>query len=80
MEIFGLPPGRTVGELKEALKEAVLEGTIRNEFGEAYAYLTIVEEANTAAPVFQGWMIASSPALNAMDHARFDVWVLRCSR
>ncbi|WP_370394358.1 DUF2155 domain-containing protein [Cognatishimia sp.] len=49
-----------------------------NATGEAYAYLTIVEEANTAAPVFQGWMIASSPALNAMDHARFDVWVLRC--
>lgn len=49
-----------------------------NATGEAYAYLTIAEEANSAAPVFQGWMIASSPALNAMDHARFDVWVLRC--
>lgn len=49
-----------------------------NAAGEAYAYLTISEETNAAAPIFQGWMIASSPALNAMDHARFDVWVLRC--
>lgn len=49
-----------------------------NAAGEAYAFLTIAEETNTANPVFQGWMIASSPALNAMDHARFDVWVLRC--
>jgi hypothetical protein len=29
-------------------------------------------------PVFSGWMIASSPALNAMDHPRYDVWLLRC--
>ncbi|MEZ5716636.1 MAG: DUF2155 domain-containing protein [Paracoccaceae bacterium] len=29
-------------------------------------------------PIFTGWMVASSPALNAMDHRRYDVWVLRC--
>ena len=49
-----------------------------NAAGEAYAYLTITEEAAPSDPLFQGWMIASSPALNAMDHARFDVWILRC--
>ena len=27
---------------------------------------------------FDGWMIASSPALSALDHARYDVWVIRC--
>ena len=31
------------------------------------------------APIFEGWMIAASPALNALDHARYDVWVLRCT-
>lgn len=46
--------------------------------GDAYAFLTI-REAGIAQPVFSGWMFASSPALNAMDHARFDVWVLRCT-
>ncbi len=45
--------------------------------GEAYAHLTI-SDAGSAEPVFKGWMIASSPALNALDHARYDVWVLRC--
>jgi hypothetical protein len=49
-----------------------------NATGEAYAFLTISEE-NSETPVFQGWMIASSPALSAMDHARYDVWVLRCT-
>ena len=31
-----------------------------------------------SALTFAGWMIADSPALNALDHPRYDVWVLRC--
>ncbi|WP_292291769.1 DUF2155 domain-containing protein [Marivita sp.] len=49
-----------------------------NAAGEAYASLTI-SEVGKDAPVYQGWMIASSPALNPMDHPRYDVWVLRCT-
>jgi len=48
-----------------------------NPSGEAYAYLTITE-TDATTPVFQGWMVASSPALNALEHPRYDVWVLRC--
>lgn len=43
----------------------------------AFAHLTVTDSLATA-PVFSGWMIASSPALSAMDHPRYDVWVLRC--
>jgi hypothetical protein len=43
----------------------------------AYAHLTIMDELQPA-PVFSGWMIASSPALSALDHPRYDVWILRC--
>ena len=39
METFDLKPSKTVGELKEALTEAILEGTVKNEFGEAFAFL-----------------------------------------
>ena len=28
--------------------------------------------------LFSGWMFASSPALSAMDHPVYDVWVLDC--
>ena len=48
-----------------------------NPAGDAYAFLNIWEAGDTT-PVFSGWMIASSPALNALDHSRYDVWVLRC--
>ena len=44
---------------------------------DAFAFLTIREEGQDA-PIFSGWMIASSPALNALDHPRYDIWVLRC--
>jgi hypothetical protein len=44
---------------------------------DAYAHLTVMD-ALLAQPVFSGWMLASSPALSAMDHSRYDVWVLRC--
>lgn len=49
-----------------------------NPTGEAYAWLTVRDQGQDT-PLFEGWMIASSPALNALDHARYDVWVMRCT-
>ncbi|MEL6359838.1 MAG: DUF2155 domain-containing protein [Pseudomonadota bacterium] len=28
--------------------------------------------------IFSGWMFASSPALNALEHPVYDVWVISC--
>ncbi|GAB3197393.1 putative nucleotidyltransferase with HDIG domain [Pontibacter aydingkolensis] len=39
METFNLMPSKTVGELKEVLTEAILEGKVKNEFNAAYAFL-----------------------------------------
>ena len=50
---------------------------VGNPAGDAYAYLTIREDGHDGV-LFRGWMIASSPALNALDHARYDLWLLRC--
>lgn len=49
-----------------------------NPAGDAYAAVQIIEVAREGA-VFSGWMIASAPALSAMDHPRYDVWVIRCT-
>lgn len=46
---------------------------------DASAHLEIVDMKNPDAPVFVGWMMSASPALSALDHPRYDVWVLACS-
>lgn len=48
-----------------------------NPNGDAFVSLSIVDNT-TGKLAFEGWMIASSPALNAMDHPRYDVWAIRC--
>ncbi|MFU8883368.1 MAG: DUF2155 domain-containing protein [Rhodobacterales bacterium] len=49
-----------------------------NPAGDAYAFVTL-RQASHDEPLFRGWMIASAPALNALDHPRYDVWVIRCT-
>ncbi|MBY4892568.1 DUF2155 domain-containing protein [Rhodobacteraceae bacterium N5(2021)] len=45
--------------------------------GDAFAHLEVLDLEGDS--LFDGWMIASSPALNGLEHARYDVWVLGCS-
>jgi len=49
-----------------------------NPTGEGFAWLSIRDTGRDAV-VFEGWMVASSPALNALDHPRYDIWVIRCT-
>lgn len=44
---------------------------------DAFAYLAISGQ-ETEKVFFEGWMISSSPALSALEHPRYDVWVLKC--
>ncbi|RYI33595.1 MAG: DUF2155 domain-containing protein [Acetobacteraceae bacterium] len=48
-----------------------------NPASDAEAHLTVLEESSQTE-LFNGWMLASSPALSALDHPRYDVWVLSC--
>ena len=65
-----------VGNLSITLSEC--RYPINNPAGDAFARI-IIRSNKQVLPLFQGWMIASSPALSSLDHGRYDVWVLRCT-
>ena len=44
MDTFGLTPSRPVGEIKEAIKDAILDGVIGNDYTQAHHFM--IEKAN----------------------------------
>jgi hypothetical protein len=77
---FEAPIGVTVlfGALRIVARAC--DRTPPEEPPESAAYLNIVEAHTGEAPseIFHGWMFASSPALSALEHPVYDVWVLEC--
>jgi len=44
------------------------------------AFLKVWDSKYEASdPEFSGWMFAESPALSALDHPRYDLWVINCT-
>ena len=76
---LNLAPGEAaeVGRLTVRLGECRFPTDDPN--ADAYAQMVITDR-NSGATLFDGWMIASSPALSALDDARYDVWVLGCQK
>ena len=48
-----------------------------NPTGDGFAYLKIYNLL-TGNREFQGWMVASSPALMSLDNPRYDIWLIKC--
>jgi hypothetical protein len=80
-----------ISTIKVAVGETVNFGSLQitlracdkkppEETPESAAFLQIVEHKQGEQPVtrFSGWMFASSPALSAMEHPVYDLWVLDC--
>lgn len=76
VEDFEAAPGEvlTFGRLQIVLDECrIREGT-----ADARAYLQVSDIRDPDKILFKGWMFAASPAFAALDHPRYDVWVLNC--
>lgn len=44
MDTFNIPPGPEIGQIKQQIKEAILEGEISNDYTEAYALMLKIGE------------------------------------
>ena len=51
------------------------------ETPENFAFIDVAEyddNTQTLLNIFKGWMISSSPSLNAVEHPIYDIWLLKC--
>ncbi len=51
------------------------------ETPENYAFVDVADETLNGEQlnIFKGWMLSSTPALNAVEHPIYDVWLLKCT-
>lgn len=49
---------------------------------ESAAFLVVrsLKQEDKDAILFRGWMFASNPALSALEHPLYDVWVITCKK
>ena len=75
-----VPVGKTVTFGSLEITARACDKRPPEETPESAAFLEIVEKRPGESPVtqFVGWMFASSPALSAMEHPVYDVWVVDC--
>ena len=63
------------GSLKIKLNECRYPSN--NPTGDGFAHLKI-DNLLSGNREFQGWMVASSPALMSLDNPRYDIWLIKC--
>lgn len=78
--IIDAPVGQVIefGTLKIVAQHC--EKTSLEDRQDSMAFMTITEEKpkSPRQSLFSGWMFASSPALSALDHPVYDVWIKAC--
>lgn len=78
---FSVPVGDTVGFSSLSVTVRACRVTPPEEDPEAAAFMEVDDSPPGEATrrSFTGWMFASSPALSAMEHPVYDVWVVGCA-
>ena len=72
---LGRGQAQTLGRLTVLLDECRYPAD--DPASDAFIHLTLTDDLQKSV-IFSGWMVASSPALSALDHPRYDVWALHC--
>lgn len=83
---YTVPIGETLDFGSLTIHARHCEKTPPTELPETYAFLQIDDrrlteeggESDEPERLFSGWMFASRPAISALDHRVYDVWVIGC--
>ena len=68
----------TIGDIRITLERCLKAPP--EETPENAAFLFIEEiKGESLKTIFNGWMFSSNPALSAMEHPIYDIWVLECN-
>ena len=80
VSIIEAPVGRTVRFGTLEIIARTCDKRPPEEPPESAAFLDIweVRRGEAAQSLFRGWMFASSPALSALEHPVYDVWMVDC--
>jgi len=80
VEVIELPMDKAVTFGSLVVNARTCRVTPPEEQPESAVFLEIGElkPGEKDAPVFHGWMFASSPALSAMEHPIYDIWLIGC--
>lgn len=78
---FKAPIGSTIkfGTLQIIAKKCVKRPPEETPESAVFLVVDEVRQGESSINVYKGWMFASSPALAAMEHPVYDVWVLDCA-
>ena len=79
---FDAPLGETVRFGSLQIVARACDKKPPEEPPESAAFLEIVDirPDSPEVPLFTGWMFASSPAISALEHPVYDVWVVDCRK
>ncbi len=79
---FDVYVGETIqfGALQLTLRACHSRSAAQKQQTTAFIDVDQVDLRGDINRIFTGWMFADSPALNAIDHAVYDIWLVGCKQ
>lgn len=68
------------GALQLTLRACRTKPATQKQQTTAFIEVDQVDLHGEISRIFTGWMFADSPALNAIDHAVYDIWLVECKQ
>ena len=80
VNIINVPVGGEVAFGSFSVVVRACKTRTEDEIPENFAFVDVADKdfSGQEQNIFKGWMFSSSPAVHAVEHPIYDVWLLRC--